>query len=529
MAPSTRAARPVVGKKQSHISTFGRITKTSSGAHSQKSDCSPVAPAVRLTETTESCPVTSRKRQYSATDGDDGCDGEEHTKAPVWKKVPTTVLELAAAASTTNTIQPRIPSRALNSSLPPISADGDTALASRNSSCACLSTVVVPEHLSAKPVTASNLPLTLKSLLALHEKFLQAFSIHFAHNGLSAPADLGSLLNTVTSLWKKNVVRKEDIQRMLALYEISVDPERTAVIQPDCTVCHRDGPFQLTSLDIAGNTRVSVEYVGAPELATGLMKRSPFSEKDLQYLFEVDLLCLYRASCNQSNTQLSFLSGSLAGFPLLSCPVGAQSAGRRETVSARRLEILSISNASQQRQQKKLGSQAQHVAETSDRTGVDVPVAAKSRTQSLFDRLAARQALNSSSLAPTAADILHRHAVGRISEVVEILRMKQQQKKSVCRNHLLSNTSTTSPGKLGQRVSFSMKQLQIEIKDSASVPIGDEEVKLCLQMLAEQPATQHWLKILNSGVGERMSAFVVLEGCGMSGKDVQKILEETGR
>jgi hypothetical protein len=367
--------------------------------------------------------------------------------------------------------------------------------------------------------------LTLKSVLSLHENFLKALSIHFAHNGLSTPAELGSLLKTVTCLWKKHVVRKEDIQRLLALYEISGDQDRSAEVQPGCNVSHREGPFQLTSSGPTGNMRVCIEYVGTQDIDARSIMRSPFSERDLQYLFEMDLLCLYRASRNKSNAHLAFLSGSLADFPLLSCSMGTQSMTRQEKTSACRAEILSISNASQQRQQKRVNIQPDPFTEAPDKAGVEVTLAVKSRTQSLFERIAARQAVNASSSAPTAADILGRHAVGRISEVVEILRMKQQQ-KSVGRNHMLSYTNNTSPTKVGQRVSFSMKQLQVEIRDSASVPIGDEEIRLCLRMLAEEDATRNWLKMLDSGVGERMSVFVVLEGTSLPGRDVQKILEE---
>ena len=70
-----------------------------------------------------------------------------------------------------------------------------------------------------------------------------------------------------------------------------------------------------------------------------------------------------------------------------------------------------------------------------------------------------------------------------------------------------------------------MNQLQLDIKDSASVPIGGEEVRLCLKILATEEITRNWLKILESGVGERMSAFVVLEGRGVPGRDVQMALE----
>jgi hypothetical protein len=354
---------------------------------------------------------------------------------------------------------------------------------------------------------------------------LKALSIHFAHNGLSSPAELGSLLKTITCLWKKHTVRKEDIQRMLALYEFSSEQDRGAVFHNGCNVSHKEGPFQLTASGAAGSMRVCVEYVGSRDMDVKGSLHSRFSENDLQYLFERDLVCLYGASRRKSNTHLAFLSGPLTEFPLLSCTIGTQSAVRQEKASAHRTELLSISNASHQRQQKKPVTQANSFHEAREKTDNDVALAVKLRTKSLFDRVAARQAVNASSSVPTAASIVRRHAVGRVSEIVEILRMKQQQ-KSVGRNHLLSNSNATSPTKLGQRVSFSMKQLHIEIRDSASVPIGDEEIRLCLEMLAEESTTAKWLKILESGVGDRKSSFVVLEGSGIPGRDVQKILQE---
>ena len=312
---------------------------------------------------------------------------------------------------------------------------------------------------------------------------------------------------------------------MLALYEVSSEEDGSAILQPGCTVSHKEGPFHLTSSGATGGVRVCVEYVGAHNVGMKGNMRSPFSEKDLQYIFELDLLCLYRASRNKVNSHLAFLSGPLAEFPLLSCTIGTQAEACREKASARRTEILSLSNASQQRQQQRSVLRPESFAETEDKTDNEITQAVKSRTQSLFERIATKQAINASSSPPTAASILRRHAIGRIGEIVEILRMKQHQKR-VGRNYLLSSANTTSPTKLGQRVSFSMKQLQTEIRDSVSVPIGDEEIRHCLKMLAEERRTRNWLKILESRVGERMSAFVILEGDGMPGRDLQKILEE---
>jgi hypothetical protein len=87
MAPSMKATRSQVGRKQSKISTFGRITKASPAAISQKSYLPNVAPAVRFNEATDSCLVTRKKRRYDATDGEEHYDHEGQVEAPVLKKV----------------------------------------------------------------------------------------------------------------------------------------------------------------------------------------------------------------------------------------------------------------------------------------------------------------------------------------------------------------------------------------------------------------------------------------------------------
>ncbi len=315
---------------------------------------------------------------------------------------------------------------------------------------------------------------------------------------------------------------------MLALYEIS--SEQIPVFQPGRTISHNVSPFRLASFGPVGSMRISIEYVGTPDSqdahAKGVM-RSTFSEKNLQCLFELDLVCLFKRSLNQNSNQLAFLAGQLSQFPLLSSSAGTQSALSQEKASTRRKEILELSAQSQQRQNM---PKTIKVESTDSVSELDVGLAVKSRTQSLFDRIAAKAALAASSTAPSAADIQRHHAIGRIGEVVEVLRMKQAQ-KSTGRNHFLSDSNTTSPPRSqAQRVSFSMKQLQSEIRDSSRVAIGDDEIRLCLNILAEESEKLGgWMRILKTGFGERKTQFVVLEGKGMVGRDVQRMLEEGGK
>jgi hypothetical protein len=97
MAPATKVARPQVGKKQSKISTFGRITKTAPTATSQKAHAAKVPPADRVTEPTNSCLGVGKKRRYDAIDGEENCDSEEKVTTPILKKVRGNALQPASA------------------------------------------------------------------------------------------------------------------------------------------------------------------------------------------------------------------------------------------------------------------------------------------------------------------------------------------------------------------------------------------------------------------------------------------------
>lgn len=92
MVPSTKSTRLQLGMKQSKIVGFGRITKAAPAAVSQKA-CHPrIAPAVRLNEPPDSCPVRSKKRKHDATDGESDSENGEQIEAPVLKKVRIIVL-----------------------------------------------------------------------------------------------------------------------------------------------------------------------------------------------------------------------------------------------------------------------------------------------------------------------------------------------------------------------------------------------------------------------------------------------------
>jgi hypothetical protein len=141
----------------------------------------------------------------------------------------------------------------------------------------------------------------------------------------------------------------------------------------------------------------------------------------------------------------------------------------------------------------------------------------KSRTLSLFERVKAKQLANAAKGAVTPQSILRQHAVGRISEVVEILRMKQQQKQST--RSQSANDESSSKVKVN-KVAFGFAQIVQEIKNSVSIPIQDDEAKMCLELLSKD-VEGSWCTMFELGSVKSL----VLHGTARSGLEIQKELE----
>lgn len=245
------------------------------------------------------------------------------------------------------------------------------------------------------------------------------------------------------------------------------------------------------------------------------MNRNPFNEKCLQALFKADVMSLYLTAKVDDSEQLSFLNGPLSKFPLLRCNIGAQTEQRIAKASAARNEIMDVAKASQSRQNTKLTIKQE--LETDDATPEQANQKLKSRTMSLFERVKAKQLANAANGAPTPQSILRQHAIGRISEVVEILRMKQQQKQPASFNSVMDE----SPSKAKvNKVAFCFAQIIQEIKNSVSIPIQNDEAKMCLELLSKD-VDGTWCTMFELGSVKS----VVLQGGANSGVEIQKELE----
>jgi hypothetical protein len=348
----------------------------------------------------------------------------------------------------------------------------------------------------------SALPPTLQDFVSLHAAFLKAFSLHIVHNGQSAPANLDGFMSSVTRLWKKHTVTKEDIQRILAIYELDISTHFSGRL-----LKHQEGPFKLTQTG-SDFFRYNVEYVG---WGNNRAASSRWDEYNLQQLYEAEIESLWISS---RRNPTCWVHGEVRNFPKLDFAIGIQSQARKAKVEATRREILGLSNQAQNRPGAQFASQSSKSMENDQ---AERPQVVKDRTMSLLDRVRAKAAASASSTSETREAAIRRYAVGRISEVVEILRMKQQRKLSSS----FASSVHSSPSKVRSRVSFSMNQLVSDIKGSLNVPLGDAELHMCFKILEDDvPGT--WLSTYT--VGSVQS--VILNGSGPSGVEVKRILDE---
>ncbi|EXJ66998.1 uncharacterized protein A1O5_09644 [Cladophialophora psammophila CBS 110553] len=485
MAHSVRGSSTRVSKRQATVDIHAKVLKISKASKSPRTSAGlksklgegVLKPVVYTKKSVKHVPLPKRKRDAVQDDSENELDGVYTTR--IISKKPK--LQLPTPLSS----QRQERKESIDMEFSPTMTFRQLSLDTDNS----------------EPVP-QTLPPVLQDFVSLHAAFLKAFAIHIVHNGQSTPADLGSLMGSVTRLWKKHTVTKEDIQRMLAIYELDVSTHFSGRL-----LNHQEGPFKLTMVG-ADFVRYNVEYVGAGS------KRPVdprWDEYDLQKLYEAEIEACW---ISQRSNSSCWLHGAIRNFPRLNFAVGIETQVRKAKAESARREILGLSSQAQNQ----AGAQfPMHMNDNSENKETSTPQIVKDRTLSLLDRVRARALVNSSMTPRTAEATFRRYALGRIAEVVEILRMKQQRKLST---NFVSCVHS-SPGKVRGKVSFSMNQLINDIKTSLAVPIGDAELRMCIHIL-EDEVPGIWVSVYTIGTVES----VILNGPGLSGVEIKKILDE---
>ncbi|KAE8444761.1 hypothetical protein EG329_014221 [Mollisiaceae sp. DMI_Dod_QoI] len=323
-------------------------------------------------------------------------------------------------------------------------------LNSSNSSPSILQTT--PEQIHADP--PHDLPLELVNLINLHAAFLTALSIHYAHNGTHAPADLRNLCPDVARAWGKRSVTLEDIRRTLGVLNAYI---------PEGKYDHRISQLSLSDY---GHGKICIEIktnAGKP----GRIAR-PVNEDLLNEIFVRGLVADWERKVAQTTAD-AFIE-DLPLEAITTCP----SLTKMSPLLAkgqRRLDDL------------RAGMVGKDVAKDKK----VVSTATNGSRPSLLERLRAKQ-LHQSTLAPlpSKAELARKAAVGRIDEVFAVLT-------------ILSTSSSVGQ----QRISFTLPTVIGKLKDSFKTPMSRDEADICVRLLAAEIAPE-WVKIVKMGKTEAL-------------------------
>jgi hypothetical protein len=322
-----------------------------------------------------------------------------------------------------------------------------------NSSTPTLLTSSSPPPNKSEP--PHDLPIELLDLINLHAAFLTALSLHYAHNGTHAPADLRNICPDVARAWGKRAVTLEDVRRTIGVLNTHVPGGGKY-----------DRRISNLSLSDYGHGKICIE-IKTIRGETGRIAR-PVNEDLLNDIFARGLVAEWERKMEDVSVK-----GFIEGLPLeaiTTCP----SLIKMSPLLAkgqRRLDDLRAGMAN-----KEAAKEKKVIVTNTDGT-----------KPTLLERLRAKQ-LHQSTLAPlpSKAEQARKAALGRIDEVVAVL----------------TNLSTSSS--VGQqRISFTLPTVISKLKDSFKTPMSKEEADTCVRLLAAE-ITPEWVKIVKMGKTEAL-------------------------
>lgn len=321
-------------------------------------------------------------------------------------------------------------------------------------------------------------PPVFNELLRLHSSFLKALTLHYAHNGITAGADLREFLRSIERLWKKRKVIVKDLQRLVWIWDQS---------QPQDTTTPR---FRLANYGLG---RVCLERVIREDERSGRISEAEWQEQFEQTL---DL----------------FWEKTLDSAP-------AEEDEGEDQVAARFVETLGVSpvhesltpftsfRKGQQRLQDlkggviRLKTERLRADSKNDCDGAAPKGATTNRRQGLLDRIK-NKGLRQSTLPPPPSKemLLRRAAVDRIEDVASVLASLRPA------GYVGSGIKAMLAA---QRKPFQIPTVVQHVQDSVRNPVSQQEVEICIDVLARADVAGHWVNY----VAVNQTKMVVLKSC----------------
>jgi hypothetical protein len=305
----------------------------------------------------------------------------------------------------------------------------------------------------------TQLPAELLDLINLHAAFLTTLTLHCAHNGSNAPADLRVICPDVARAWGKRKVVPTDIRRTIGILNSSIceSPNNTRLAR----ICLLD----------YGHGKLCVEIEAGSRKGNNLRV---IDEDILNESFSRGVVSRWETKDDGITTQ-QFMEG-LPLAEITPCP----SLLKMSTVLAkgqRRLEDMKAGIAIKKDIKR----------EESIPKGASRASGAVEKKPTLLERIRAKQ-LRQSLLpqAPSKADLERRAALHRMEEVVSVL-----------------SIFSTSGSAGQQRVSFTVPTLLGKLRDSFKNPVSKDEGYTCVKLLASDIAPE-WVQIVKMGKSEAL-------------------------
>lgn len=363
-----------------------------------------------------------------------------------------------------------------------------------------------------------QLPTELVNLLALHSSFLTALSLHYAHNGTSAPADLRDLTASITLVWKQRKVTHDDVRLLMGV--LSYDPSGS------------DNPYHLSDY---GRGKVVLEIKENSPMLDGM---TGVHEQALTDMFKDGLDSLWSQWCISQKTTIrpiaipkrgrgrpkkadnrqarlenflddTSISKFLAQLPLAdikTCASLDAIAPLQEKGRKRMREFKeSVQHGRTQKKRQVSGKENDPaLTQTAQPTQAKITEFAAVRKTNLLDRILAKQeAAKCGPAAPTAAEQQRKAALQRSEEVLGVL-------------------SLLCASRPGMRVAFSTTTVLQQLQGSIRSPISKEEARKCIEVIANEVAPGY-VSMVNMG---SMSSIVIMPA--MRPLDVRSRLSALG-
>lgn len=302
-------------------------------------------------------------------------------------------------------------------------------------------------------------PSAFYDLLNLHSSFLKALTLHSAHNGVAAPADLRDFLRSIERIWKKRRVIAKDLQRLIWMWDLRADS--------NCT----GHSYRLANYGLG---RVCLERV--------IRGGERVDENQLQGRFEEELELLWETRAEgEVDPDEEDEEGGMAFTDMLGLSPIHESLTPFTSFRKGQQRLQDLKGGVIRWKTEKLRTES-----AEDDAAPKQVEAASTRRQGLWDRIKSKQ-LRQSKLPPPPSKemLLRRAAAERVEEVAGVLA-------------LLRPAVSMSCGRIAtQRKPFRLDMIIQNVQDSARNPISTAEVEICLELLSRADVAGQWVNIVS--------------------------------